>query len=142
MQNFSSPKSPRKFHCLTAAIHQTNEMLDEKTWKELSVLLNFTPINRPADLAVCADCMKQVVQGLCSIVHPERIRDDKRRHSVYFAYQLKYWAHCATRYVSMATYPVIWLLKTADVCVLCSVTSAIFGNLCLISYTAEEMGVS
>ena len=37
-------------------------------------------------------------------LRPKRIRHIKRRHSACFAYRRKYWAHCATRYVSMATY--------------------------------------
>ena len=37
---------------------------------------------------------------------------------------------------------VTWLLKTADVCVKCSVTFAILGNLCFLRDTVEEIGSS
>ena len=35
------------------------------------------------------------------------IRDNKRRYSAGFAYRLKYWAHCTTRYISVVTYLVV-----------------------------------
>ena len=47
-----------------------------------------------------------VWQSRCAVI-TKRIKDNKRPHSAGFAYRLKYWAHCATGYVSMATYPVV-----------------------------------
>ena len=58
-------------------------------------------------LSVSHDLGTSLSTQYCNQTLLKKIRYNKRQHSAGFAYQLKYWAHCTTRYVSMVTYLVV-----------------------------------